>query len=83
MVPREIEQRVRGMVAEAYGVDEALLTLETDFGLDLDDSMQLVEVIIGCEEAFGVKVPDQDVAAIRTVGTLVEYLKRHLSAGEP
>lgn len=78
MTGEEIDCEVRRIVAEVYGIDPNTLTSETDFYTDLDDSMQVVEVMLACEEVFDIDAPDVEVAGLRTVGELVELVKAHV-----
>ena len=44
---------------------------------DLDvDSLSMVEVVVAAEERFGVKIPDDDVQNLRTVGDAVSYIEK-------
>ena len=42
---------------------------------DLDiDSLSMVEVVMACEDKFGVKIPDDKVQGLKTVGDAVTYI---------
>ncbi|HEY0484731.1 MAG TPA: acyl carrier protein [Mycobacteriales bacterium] len=50
---------------------------EKSFQDDLDvDSLSMVEVVVAAEERFGVKIPDDDVQNLRTVGDAVSYIEK-------
>jgi acyl carrier protein len=50
---------------------------EKSFQDDLDvDSLSMVEVVVAAEERFGVKIPDDDVQNLRTVGDAVTYIEK-------
>jgi acyl carrier protein len=50
---------------------------EKAFQDDLDvDSLSMVEVVVAAEERFGVKIPDDDVQNLRTVGDAVSYIEK-------
>ena len=42
------------------------------------DSLDVVELVMALEEAFGIEIPDQDVDALRTVGDVESYLAKRL-----
>jgi acyl carrier protein len=64
-------------IAPADGPRE--LNPSSSFADDLGlDSLALVQLVLGIEERFGVRVPDADVPALRTVGDAVAYVERHL-----
>ncbi len=47
-----------------------------DFGLD---SVRALELIVDLELAFGLEIPDQDLASAQTVGDIARYLERRLA----
>ena len=69
-------EKMRPSIAELLGVDEESITVETDFKEDLGaDSLDLMELVMGFEEMFGVEIPTDDLTEIRTVGDVIEFLK--------
>ena len=71
-------ERVRKIIADQLGVDEAEIKPETSFVEDLNaDSLDLVELIMSLEEEFGVKISDEDAAKILTVQDAMDYLHEH------
>ncbi|MFZ3131756.1 MAG: acyl carrier protein [Desulfosporosinus sp.] len=71
----EVFEKVKAIVVEQLGVDEALVTPETSFK-ELDaDSLDIVELIMALEEAFDLDIPDEEAEKIRTVGDAVSYIK--------
>lgn len=68
-------ERLKAIVVEQLGVDEAEVTLEASFVDDLNaDSLDLVELIMSLEENFGTDISDEDAERIRTVGDAVDYI---------
>ena len=56
----------------------ALPILDKKFTDDLDvDSLSMVEVVVAAEEKFGVKIPDEEVTKMATVGDAVNYIVAH------
>ena len=72
--------RLKKIVIEQLGVDEAEVTPEASFVDDLNaNSLDLVEVIMSLEEEFGTEISDEDAEKIRTVGDAVEYIDERAS----
>ena len=70
-----IEQRVKKIVAEQLGVNEADIKNESTFVDDLGaDSLDTVELVMALEEEFECEIPDEDAEKIATVGDAVTYL---------
>ncbi len=67
--------RLRKIVIEQLGADEAEVTPEASFVDDLNaDSLDLVELIMSIEEEFGAEISDEDAEKIRTVQDAVDYI---------
>ena len=53
------------------------MTPEKSFVDDLDiDSLSMVEIAVQTEDKYGVKIPDEDLAGLRTVGDVVTYIQK-------
>jgi acyl carrier protein len=73
----DILQGLAAILEEVAGIDPAEVTEDKTFIDDLDvDSLSMVEVVVAAEENFGVKIPDEDVKGLRTVGDAVTYIQR-------
>jgi acyl carrier protein len=71
----EIEQELAAIVEEIAGVAAADVTPEKSFVDDLDiDSLSMVEIAVQAEDKFGVKIPDDELANLKTVGDAVNYI---------
>ena len=76
-----VETRVRKIVVEHLGVDEAKVTKEASFIDDLGaDSLDTVELVMAFEEEFGVEIPDDAAETILTVGDAVRFLEKSTTA---
>ncbi|ADP79258.1 acyl carrier protein [Frankia sp. AgB1.9] len=65
------------ILEEVAGVEPSDVTPEKTFIDDLDvDSLSMVEVVVAAEEKFGVKIPDDDVKTLKTVGDAVSYIQK-------
>jgi acyl carrier protein len=79
-----VEERVKKIVVEQLGVEEAQVTKEASFVDDLGaDSLDTVELVMALEEEFTsdefkFEIPDEEAEKISTVGQAVEYVEKHL-----
>jgi acyl carrier protein len=72
---QEILSGLADIVNEVAGVPVDDVQLDKSFVDDLDiDSLSMVEVVVACEEKFDVKIPDDDVKGLKTVGDAVSYI---------
>ncbi len=78
---KEVEEKIKQIIARIYGVDPEKITPETRFIEDLGaDSMTTIELVAEIEDTFGIEVPDEDVEKNQTVGEAVRYVVEKLSA---
>ena len=76
-----VEERVKQIIVEQLGVDEAEATPAASFVDDLGaDSLDTVELVMAFEEAFEIEIPDEDAEKIRTVQDAVTYIDQHAKA---
>ncbi|MBR4392418.1 MAG: acyl carrier protein [Oscillospiraceae bacterium] len=69
-------EKVRNALATQFEMDPEEISAETNLIDDLGaDSLDVVELIMSLEDDFGVKIPDEDVAELYTVGRIVDYLE--------
>jgi acyl carrier protein len=74
-----IEQRVKKIVAEQLGVNEADVKHESSFVNDLGaDSLDTVELVMALEEEFECEIPDEEAEKITTVQQAIDYVQSHL-----
>ena len=74
----DISERVKKIVVEHLGVDEAKVTEEASFVDDLGaDSLDTVALVMAFEEEFGCEIPDDAAEKILTVKDAIEYIKTH------
>ncbi|MDD2817649.1 MAG: acyl carrier protein [Candidatus Nanopelagicales bacterium] len=68
-----------GIVNEVAGVPAEDVQLDKSFVDDLDvDSLSMVEVVMACEDKWGVKIPDSEVKNLKTVGDAVTYISANV-----
>ena len=74
----EIESRVKAIIVDKLGVDEAEVKQEASFTNDLGaDSLDTVELIMEFEKAFGINIPDDQAEKISTVGDAIDYIEKN------
>ncbi|GAB08993.1 acyl carrier protein [Gordonia araii NBRC 100433] len=79
----ELIAGIAEIIEEVTGIDPSEVTIEKSFVDDLDiDSLSIVEIAVQLEDKYGVKVPDEDLAGLRTVGDAVAYIQK-LEAENP
>ena len=72
----DVADRVKKIVVEHLGVDEAKVTDNASFIDDLGaDSLDTVELVMAFEEEFGIEIPDDAAEKIQTVGDAIGFIK--------
>jgi acyl carrier protein len=75
MTKDEIVAGLAEILEEVAGVNPDDVNAEKSFTDDLDvDSLSMVEVVVAAEEKFGVKIPDDEVQNLRTVGDAADFV---------
>ncbi len=73
-----VEEKVKQIIVEQLGVDEAEVTANASFVDDLGaDSLDTVELVMAFEEAFEIEIPDEDAEKIKTVQDAVDYIEKN------
>ena len=74
----EIQTGLAEIVEEVAGIDAAEVTPDKSFVDDLDiDSLSMVEIAVQAEDRFGVKIPDDQLAQLKTVSDAVDYIAKN------
>mgnify|MGYP000854497238 CR=1 FL=1 len=74
----EIESKVKAIIVDKLGVDEAEVKPESSFTNDLGaDSLDTVELIMEFEKEFGISIPDDKAEKIATVGDAISYIEEN------
>ena len=77
MSEQDILSGLAEIVNEVTGEPAADVQPGKSFTDDLDiDSLSMVEVVMAAEDKFGVKIPDDDVKNLKTVGDAVTYIAK-------
>ncbi len=76
-----VAERVKKVIVEQLGVRPDQVTDDARFIEDLNaDSLDTVELVMEFEDAFGTKIPDDEVEKMTTVGQAIAYIEGKLSA---
>ena len=71
-----VAQKVKQIIVEQLGVDEAQVDETASFVDDLGaDSLDIVELVMAFEEGFDIDIPDEDAEKITTVKDAVTYIE--------
>jgi len=74
-----VAEKIKQIVTEQLGVDEAEVTPTASFVDDLGaDSLDTVELVMAFEEAFEIEIPDEEAEKIRTVQDAIAYVEKKL-----
>jgi acyl carrier protein len=72
----DIATKVKNIIVEKLGVEEAEVTPEASFTNDLGaDSLDTVELIMEFEKEFNIAIPDDQAEKIGTVGDAIRYIE--------
>lgn len=74
----DVASRVKAIIVDKLGVDDAEVTQEASFTNDLGaDSLDTVELIMEFEKEFNIGIPDDQAESISTVGEAVKYIEEN------
>lgn len=77
----EIASKVKKIISDKIGVDEAKVVGEASFTNDLGaDSLDTVELIMDLEKEFGISIPDEAAEAIVTVQDAIDFVTKAVAA---
>ena len=72
----EVRAGLAEILNEVADVDASDVSDDKSFTDDLDvDSLSMVEVAMAAEEKFGVKIPDDELPKLKTVGDAISYIQ--------
>jgi acyl carrier protein len=71
-----VEEKVKSIIVDQLGVNESEVTGSASFIDDLGaDSLDIIELVMAFEEAFGIEIPDEDAEKIKTVQDAIQYVE--------
>ena len=69
-------EKLKALLVEEQGVDADAITLDAELSKDLGiNSIELADLIMICEEKFGIEIAEEDSNKFTTVGDVVNYLE--------
>ena len=72
-----ILEKIKDIMQEELGKDRNQVTLESDIIKDLGlDSLDIVTLIMAVEDEYGFTADDDEIAALKTVGDVVNYIEK-------
>ena len=72
----EITDKVKAIIVDKLGVDEAQVTENAVFTTDLGaDSLDTVDLIMEFEKEFDLKIPEDEAENIKTVGDAIAFIE--------
>lgn len=75
----DIASKVKAIIVDKLGVDEAEVTPQKSFTNDLGaDSLDTVELIMEFEKEFNISIPDDQAEKIATVGEAIAYIENNV-----
>ena len=83
MTKEEVVAKLKGIVANRLDVEEDQVTEDKSFIEDLGaDSLDIVELIMGIEDEFGIEIPDEDAEKLTSVGEAMKYTLEKIGVDE-
>jgi acyl carrier protein len=74
------ESRVKKVIAEQLGLDQAQVTNEKKIVADLGaDSLDTIEMVMAIEDEFGVEISDDDAEKVVSVQDAIDFVNRSVS----
>lgn len=66
---------IRKSIAAQLGISVDTITAESRLIDDLKaDSLDIVELVTGLEESYGIEIPEEDLPKLKTVGDVANYV---------
>lgn len=73
-------EKLQQIIADVLSVDVDEIQPETTFKEDLGaDSLDVFQIIMGCEEEFGIQIPTEEAEKIKTVGDAASAIANAVS----
>ena len=69
-------ERIKDILSGDMQIDETIITPEAELVGDLGlNSLELADLVLSCEDKFGVEISDSDIHTLITVGDIVSYVE--------
>jgi len=76
------EERLKEIVIKIVHCDEQILTPTSTWQDMKADSLDMVQVLVAVEDAFGIEVPDEELGELKNLGDFVEYIEKRVADKE-
>lgn len=71
-------ETLKNILVEELQLDADEITMESDLANDLGiNSIELADLILLCEDKFGIEIQDEDLHKFSTIGDVVKYLEEN------
>ena len=74
----DVLERVTKIIVDRLGVEETEVVPAASFKEDLEQTLDVVELVMQLEDEFEMEISDEDAEKIATVGDAVTYIESHL-----
>jgi acyl carrier protein len=72
----DIEQRISQILVRHFGIEEEKITPAASFRADMAaDSLDLLDLTLAVEDAFGIEIEDRVAEELHTVGDLIDFIR--------
>jgi len=72
----DIEQRISQIITRHFGIEPDKITPNADFRADMSaDSLDLLDLTLSVEDAFGIEIAEDVAEGLHTVGDLVSFIQ--------
>lgn len=79
MTRDEVMELIRTHLSTELEVEASDVREDTRFREDLEaDSLDLVELVVELEDRYGIRIPDEEAARLKTVGQVADYVASHV-----
>lgn len=69
-------EKLKALLVDELQVDESLITMDAELSKDLNiNSIELADLVMMCEDKFGIEISEEDSNRFLTVGDVVHYLE--------
>ena len=71
-------ETLRALLAEELQIDPSEITMTSELTNDLGiNSIELADLVLQCEDKFGIEIDDDNIHNFVTIGDVVNYLEAH------
>ena len=71
-------ETLRALLAEELQIDPSEITMTSELTNDLGiNSIELADLVMQCEDKFGIEIEDDNIHNFVTIGDVVNYLEAH------